>query len=322
MAVIDPNGLFEGQRLRACSDIAQNYYPRLYCAANGYARLELDVQAIIRLYFRFYTHIPTVDDIVAVFEEYVTNYLAFIYQSEGRVFVQFATKAKFLPRRKTREDNRIPPPPPEAVEAFNQGYIRWKAEQAHKEQSLEVNEFLKKISEKNCHGTCIGEGIGMNAHESESKREECASFPTTKPDDTKQGQFSAVNCDKYLYVWNTTCAPFPPIRVLGPWRTARLKDCVANHEITPSLFAAAIEMLKTSSFCRGEGPNHWRASFDWLIMGDNIMRVLEGTYSLAPDDKVVKELPSIISRGGRRRIGGTVHSRLRSCSRASPSTRP
>lgn len=46
MAIIDPEGLFSGDRLRRCSNLAQLHWPRLYLAANGFARLEINFAKI------------------------------------------------------------------------------------------------------------------------------------------------------------------------------------------------------------------------------------------------------------------------------------
>jgi len=52
MAIIDPAGLFEGERLAACSDVAQLYWPRLFLAANSCARLELSYPSVISKFSR------------------------------------------------------------------------------------------------------------------------------------------------------------------------------------------------------------------------------------------------------------------------------
>ena len=43
MAIINPDGLFGGDRLRRCSNIVQLHWPRLYLAGDGFGRLELSL---------------------------------------------------------------------------------------------------------------------------------------------------------------------------------------------------------------------------------------------------------------------------------------
>jgi hypothetical protein len=43
VAIIDPEGLFGGDRLRRCSNVAQLHWPRLFLGSDGFARLENNV---------------------------------------------------------------------------------------------------------------------------------------------------------------------------------------------------------------------------------------------------------------------------------------
>ena len=47
MAIIDREGLFGGDRLRRCSNAAQLHWPRLFLAADGFARLEIQTDVNI-----------------------------------------------------------------------------------------------------------------------------------------------------------------------------------------------------------------------------------------------------------------------------------
>ena len=40
----------------------------------------------------------------------------------------------------------------------------------------------------------------------------------------------------------------------------------------------AFQTVNASKFCRGENDRGWRASFDWVIQPDSILRILEGKY--------------------------------------------
>jgi hypothetical protein len=142
MPVIDPKGLFEGQRLSSCSDQAQLYWPRIYCATNGYGRLEFHAPSIISRCFHYFRKIPTEDELLAVITEFVKNYLAIPYQFNGQLWLQFATEEKFLRRRKTADDENSPAPPPESLSTFAAGYSAWKAE-----HQVTINEGDTQISE-------------------------------------------------------------------------------------------------------------------------------------------------------------------------------
>ena len=166
MPVIDPKGLFEGQRLAACSDRAQSYWPRLYCAANGYARLELHGPSIVGRCFSYYREPPSVEQLLAVIAEYSDNFLVIPYQARGQFWVQFATEEKFLRRRKTADDERSPAPPPESLKTFAAGYSAWKekhqksANPGDSSISQMFPNYFRNISEAFPPGVGVGVGDG------------------------------------------------------------------------------------------------------------------------------------------------------------------
>lgn len=172
MPVIDPKGLFEGQRLAACSDRAQSSWPRLYCAANGYARLELHAPSIIGRCFAYFQDPPSVEQLMAAFVEYAENFLVIPYQVRGQFWIQFATEDKFLRRRKTADDERSPAPPPESLETFHVGYAAWKERQHQESASYGDSSILQKFpnyfrnpSKGFSPGVGVGIGIGIGVGE-------------------------------------------------------------------------------------------------------------------------------------------------------------
>lgn len=159
MPVIDPQGLFDGERLAACSDKAKLFWPFIYCASNGFARLEINPKYIQKKCFASFTETPTEDDIIKAIEEYAQNFLLVVYEHEGRQWVQFDTSSKYLPRHKSKKDDESPIPPPETIKLHADGYIGWKKAKSlclqHSRKLSETFENLRKIS----HGIGIGTGI-------------------------------------------------------------------------------------------------------------------------------------------------------------------
>src|SRR5437764_146102 len=101
MIVIDPEGLFGGDRLRNCSTEAQLHWPRLLLASDGFGRIEFNYLRIAaRAYATFRTP-PTEAELHQYFDEFAKNYLIFVYESDGRLWGQWDCPEKFLPRFKT-----------------------------------------------------------------------------------------------------------------------------------------------------------------------------------------------------------------------------
>jgi hypothetical protein len=165
--VINPHGLFEGQRLAACTDRAQLFWPRLYCAANGYGRLEFHYPTIAGRCFHNFREVPSEQQISNVVEEYVANFLAIPYKADGQLWLQFVTEDKYLRRHKSADDEQSPAPPPDSREAFAAGYSAWKeARQATSKDddgrfSEKFPNYFRNVSAEFPHGIGIGGGIGV-----------------------------------------------------------------------------------------------------------------------------------------------------------------
>ena len=161
--IIEPEGLFGGERLAACSDLAQLYWPRLYIGSNGYARLELSYPSIISKIFRNFRKVPDQKTLWNVFREYEANYLAVLYEADGTWWCQFATSEKFLPRYKTRRDSESPSPSAETMQAFRKGYMKWKSTKSLSGQPFQKipEDFGKFPLERRGVGVGVGEGVGV-----------------------------------------------------------------------------------------------------------------------------------------------------------------
>ena len=130
MPVIDPTGLFEGDRLSACSDQARLMWPYLFCISNGYARLEVSLRHIRQKCFSSFQAPPSEQAIAEILREYADNFLILPYESEGRQWVQFDTSQKYLPKHKSKKDQDSPGPTVEELESFNSGYVEWRKKRA------------------------------------------------------------------------------------------------------------------------------------------------------------------------------------------------
>ena len=160
MPVIDPQGLFDGERLAACSDQAKFCWPYIYCASNGYARLEVNLKAIRQKCFSSFEYAPDDSDLTSVLKEYAENYLLILYEFQGRQWVQFDTSAKYLPRHKSKKDEASPLPPPESVKSFTKGYIEWKRTKSPcLQHSRKLYESCGTFPQ-NVRGIGIGIGVG------------------------------------------------------------------------------------------------------------------------------------------------------------------
>jgi hypothetical protein len=140
MLIINPTGLFGGDRLRHCSDFAQMHWPRIFLASNGFARIELNYHKIVAAAYGTFKTVPTPSEINGVLAEYIDSYLLFAYSVDGQIWGQWDTNFK-LPKFKTAEDRRSPDPPEPA-------FSMWLMAYRNKKQTLScTSEEFQKYSE-------------------------------------------------------------------------------------------------------------------------------------------------------------------------------
>jgi|TARA_R110000824_G_scaffold132891_1_gene295426 hypothetical protein len=77
--------------------------------------------------------------------------------------------------------------------------------------------------------------------------------------------------------WNDiTKSPIPRCRGLN---AKRIKACQrVMDEFKNDVIKDAFHRISSSKFCQGENERGWKASFDWVLQPDSILRTLEGKY--------------------------------------------
>jgi hypothetical protein len=121
--IIDPDGLFNGDRLRRCSNVAQLHWPRLFLASDGFGRLEINYARIIGHAYPTFSPVPSEAEIQSYLQEYARNFLLFLYQADGRLWGQWDAKPALMPRYKTSIDRRSPQPPEKEFLEWKRSYL-------------------------------------------------------------------------------------------------------------------------------------------------------------------------------------------------------
>lgn len=171
MALIDPEGLFNGDKFEDVSDEARLHWPFFWCASNTLARLELNYHKVIgRAYRRFKTP-PTEEQFWAYVKEYFDAYLLFVYEADGSIWGEWNTSKKYLPRHTLTADKRTPAPDTSAFNTWKEEYIEKKRSRSTASSSG-INVFVKvslalpkgvrKVDEDlHTDAQGIGEGVGV-----------------------------------------------------------------------------------------------------------------------------------------------------------------
>lgn len=162
MAIIDPKGLFLGDRLGMCSDLAQLHWTRLYSAANNYARFELNYRKVVSAAYSSFKTPPTEAQFWGWIREYRECFLLFVYEVNEVLWGQWQTNERYLLGHKNAEDRRSPAPPAEEQEKYRQEYAALKKQRALKNHRLAdllgVVPSRTELPELTVAG--VGEGVG------------------------------------------------------------------------------------------------------------------------------------------------------------------
>src|SRR5690348_7388959 len=110
MAIIDPEGLFLGDRMARLSTMARLYWPYMFLLSNAFGRFEVSYPKIISRAYSTFSEIPTVDEIHGYVSEYHSAYLLFLYRHEGSVWGQWDTSERYLKRHKDAQSLKSPAP--------------------------------------------------------------------------------------------------------------------------------------------------------------------------------------------------------------------
>lgn len=173
--LIDPQGLFYGERISACSDEAQLHFPRLMAASNGYGRIEMSVTKLHATVYAGFKVKPSREELQKWFREYHANFLLFVYRAQsGEVWGQWAVLKGKLPKWKTAEDNRSPAPQQAEFDAYQKAYIEAKrAQYALQDDHIGISEDFKSLPKASegfrnlSHGEVVGECVGVGEVEGE-----------------------------------------------------------------------------------------------------------------------------------------------------------
>lgn len=79
-------------------------------------------------------------------------------------------------------------------------------------------------------------------------------------------------------MYNAICTSFPRVTKLSDGRKKAIRARV-NYGYTMDDFKKVFESAQSSSFLKGNNKRNWSATFDWMINGENMAKVLDGNFN-------------------------------------------
>lgn len=221
---IDARGLFEGNKLRRCSDKARLLWVHLFLASNEFARLEIDLPLLSSRCFFGFKDPPTPSDLIPIIREYRDVGLLFLYPHAGSLWGQWICPSQCTKRHKSAADKRSPEPQKDALNS----YILETTDNASLQH---FSELLLKNSPSPIFavrgvGLGVGNGKGVGVGLDNGKSSESSTSGTGVPINTKPR--------KLLYCGKPKCLEGQVevgVRQRGQAPTyARCPDCKALRE--------------------------------------------------------------------------------------------
>ena len=85
--------------------------------------------------------------------------------------------------------------------------------------------------------------------------------------------------NEVISLYHAICISFPTIHAVSEKRKKAVAKLLKSYSLDD--FRKVFENAESSSFLKGSDGG-WKASFDWLIKEDNLLKVLEGNYADKP----------------------------------------
>lgn len=83
-------------------------------------------------------------------------------------------------------------------------------------------------------------------------------------------------CQQIADMFNRLCPSLPPVKTLSETRIDKLKVLLKTYSLDD--FEDLFGLVEDSEFLTGDNHKGWKATFDWLLETENIIKVFEGNY--------------------------------------------
>jgi hypothetical protein len=246
VAILDLDGLINGERLKSCSDGARWAFPYFFTASNTCARLELDLDRLKDIFKNF--NKPVSEEQIAEFiSEYKQTYLLFTYAAaDGSFWGQWDTK--WLPTYQKECDKRTPQP--NEVE-----FQKWQEEYAErKRQCNSGKKFADILSQISMSPRANGHANGQ-AEEADPQLAKIDAALDVVQD------YYVEKMDRSPKTWKFT----PKRKQLGRKRFREcLNDVGGDFEKAVALMKLAIDGTAKNDYLMGRDPkSHGKTFNEW-----------------------------------------------------------
>jgi len=87
--------------------------------------------------------------------------------------------------------------------------------------------------------------------------------------------FTEVDYDEVIEIFNLTCSDLPQVTKLTKERQNLINKVLENHSTQD--IGTAFKLVAESDYLSGRKKD-WKATFDWILIPKNFIKILEGNY--------------------------------------------
>ncbi len=238
-------------------DFCQALYPLLVVNADDHGRLPGDAFSVKFNVFPISRH--SEDDFERALEALHRVELVALYEIDGRRYLYVHNFRREQPGIKYVAKSHLPEPPPEVLKkerftGFDQDFGNFPIEEKRREKEIYISP------------------AGAGAPSPEVAQAACEPSEIQEP-----GALLAIYCQHNQVL--------PQAKALTPEREEKCRSRINQAARDGCLrqyfadFEAAVIKAQTIPYLRGEGKDHWRASFDWFVGNHtNVYKILEGNF--------------------------------------------
>ena len=158
---------------------------------------------------------------------------------------------------------------------------RLKRNSSKSESKNYKSDSICEISDTNCEEseTKNYKSGGDSVSVSDSVSDSVSEHPTDavkKDSCAEQSLGTTIPYQAIIDDYNETCPSLPRVSKITDARRRRIRSVYLKNSMTE--IKKAFRMVEESDFLTGRS-GKWKASFDWIMAGDNLTKILEGNYA-------------------------------------------
>jgi len=123
------------------------------------------------------------------------------------------------------------------------------------------------------HNQAVNQAVNQNKTNCKAKPNQTES---NKGKVIKVSKGNDINKDKIIHTYHDHCKKLPKVSKISDKRKSAINSLLKEFSLEQII--EGIQKAGKSSFINGDNKSNWKASFDWIINKNNMLKIIEGNY--------------------------------------------